>query len=101
MDIDNVKLKLARNNAAIYGCGDSIEFRANNFFTWKEGRVADVMVTSPPWGGPQYLSREVYSLSAMCEADGGGEAIMRIGKSMAPKLVLHVPRTINKNEVCT
>lgn len=101
MDIDEKKIKLARNNAGIYGGIDNIDFRANDFFCRQSVPVkADVVVTSPPWGGPKYLSQEVYSLSVMCEDNGGGEAIIRISKSMAPRLALHLPRTVDKSEVC-
>ena len=99
LDIDKNKLKLARNNAVVYGCADNIEFRANDFFNGSTVLQGDAVVTSPPWGGPQYLGREVYSLSVMCEAYGGGEAIVRIAKTMAPRLALHLPRTVDKTEV--
>ncbi|VVC35882.1 RNA cap guanine-N2 methyltransferase,S-adenosyl-L-methionine-dependent methyltransferase [Cinara cedri] len=71
MDIDPIKLKLARHNADIYGCQDRIAFRENDYFGGTAVQTGDVVVTSPPWGGPEYLGREVYSLSSMCEENGG------------------------------
>ncbi|VVC46490.1 RNA cap guanine-N2 methyltransferase,S-adenosyl-L-methionine-dependent methyltransferase, partial [Cinara cedri] len=97
MDIDGTKIKLARHNARIYGC-DNIEFRQNDYFHGPIVRRVDVVVTSPPWGGPEYLSRDVYSPSIPCEAHGGGEAIVLIARAMAPKLALHLPRTVDKSE---
>lgn len=98
-DLDATKISLARKNSTIYRCRDKIEFKVQDYFT-TVGQRADIVFMSPPWGGPEYLAREVYALSSMCEANGGGENIVRIAKSIAPKLALHLPRTIDKKEVC-
>ncbi|VVC37393.1 Hypothetical protein CINCED_3A004234 [Cinara cedri] len=99
MDIDPKKLKLARHNAGIYQCQNKIVFQEGDFFGGTTVQMANVVVTSPPWGGPEYLGREVYSFSSLCESNGGGEAIVRVAKTIAPKLALHLPRTVDKNEV--
>ncbi|VVC37712.1 RNA cap guanine-N2 methyltransferase,S-adenosyl-L-methionine-dependent methyltransferase [Cinara cedri] len=98
MFIDETKITLVRHNAGVYGCAGNVEFRQNDFFTGPSGQQANVVVTSPPWGGPKYLLEDSYSASVLCEAYGGGEVIGRIAKSMAPKLVLHLPRTVDKSE---
>lgn len=100
-DMDATKISLARHNSTIYRCRDKIEFKVQDYFSIV-GRHhrADIVFMSPPWGGPEYLAREVYSLSSVCEANGGGENIVKIARSIAPKLALHLPRTIDKNEVC-
>ena len=98
-DFDETKISMARQNSTIYGCRDKIEFKVQDYFSIV-GQHADIVFMSPPWGGPEYLAREVYSFSSMCEANGGGENIAKIARSIAPKLVLHLPRTIDKKEVC-
>ncbi|VVC35796.1 RNA cap guanine-N2 methyltransferase,S-adenosyl-L-methionine-dependent methyltransferase [Cinara cedri] len=104
MDIDGTKLELARHIVGVYGCAKNIEFRKNDFFGGPSGQRANIVVTSPPWGGLEYLRQDSYSPLVLGEAYGGGEAIARIARSMAPKLTLHLPRTVDKSEyddLCT
>jgi trimethylguanosine synthase len=40
---------MAKNNAAIYGVQDKIEFIIGNYFDLIHGLKADVVFLSPPW----------------------------------------------------
>jgi len=53
-DIDENKIKLLINNAAIYGI-DNIHPSSSDFFTldFKRNDV-DAVYLAPPWGGPDY-----------------------------------------------
>lgn len=100
MDFDKRKIKLARNNATVYGCYN-IELKVQDYFKCT-GQRADIIFLSPPWARPKgvrTLSREVYKFSDMCAANGGGDAIIKIAKSIAPKVIIILPRTIDKDEV--
>ncbi len=58
IDIDPHKIRLARNNAKVYGVEDRIEFIVGDFFDVVPTlTAADVIFLSPPWGGPDYLTR--------------------------------------------
>ena len=60
IDIDPVKIALARHNAKVYGVDDRIEFIVGDFFDVVPSlKAADVIFLSPPWGGPDYLTRLV------------------------------------------
>jgi 23S rRNA G2445 N2-methylase RlmL len=61
IDIDPHKIELARHNAAVYGVADRIEFIVGDFFDiMPTVTAADVVFLSPPWGGPDYLTKFVY-----------------------------------------
>jgi len=99
MDIDPQKIKLARRNAELYGVAEKIKFVVGDFFAVGHTMRADVLVTSPPWGGPNYSRKRVFPLSDLCSDNGGGHNIMRIAKTIAPRVVLHLPKTASKEEV--
>ncbi|KAJ2723013.1 Trimethylguanosine synthase [Coemansia sp. Benny D115] len=65
IDIDPVRLEMARNNAEVYGVADRIEFILGDFYELAPRLKADVVFMSPPWGGPEYIGRETYDLDAM------------------------------------
>ena len=48
IDIDPVKIELARHNASVYGVADRIEFIVGDFFDLAPSLKADVVFLSPP-----------------------------------------------------
>lgn len=54
IDIDPVKIEMAKHNAAVYGVADRIEFIVGDFFELAPTIEADMVFLSPPWGGPNY-----------------------------------------------
>lgn len=101
IDIDPEKIKFARHNAEIYGVADKIEFIVGDFFTMSSMLKADVVFMSPPWGGPDYLMNESFSILSMCKPQNsaGGFGIFNIVKNIAPNIAFHMPRTTNIFEV--
>jgi len=87
---------MAKRNAAIYGVLDKIEFIVGDFFKLGNQVKGDVMVTSPPWGGPEYNKMDVIRPLDLCM-----DKILEVGKTIAPKILLHLPKNLDKNEVCT
>ncbi|KAF7273595.1 hypothetical protein GWI33_013703 [Rhynchophorus ferrugineus] len=67
IDIDPKKIELAKNNAAVYGVVDKIEFIVGDFLQLAEGLKADAVFLSPPWGGPAYLKQQQYDLDTMLQ----------------------------------
>ena len=57
-----MKVELARHNAEVYGVADRIEFIVGDYMILAPHLKGDVVFLSPPWGGPQYLSAEVFDL---------------------------------------
>lgn len=70
VDIDPVKIALAHNNAEVYGVADQIEFICGDFMQLASGLKADVVFLSPPWGGPEYASAEIFDVQTMISPNG-------------------------------
>ena len=70
IDIDRERLDLARHNATVYGVVDRIEFLQGDFLQLAPRLRADVVFLSPPWGGPDYLTADVFDIKTMIVPDG-------------------------------
>lgn len=70
IDIDPVRLDLARHNATVYSVADRIDFLQGDFLQLAPRLRGDVVFLSPPWGGPDYLTAEVFNIKTMMEPDG-------------------------------
>eukprot|EP01133_Synstelium_polycarpum_P013872 gene13872-16362_t len=96
VDIDPVKIELAKHNAGIYGYADRIDFINADFMLFAKSVAGighiDAIFLSPPWGGPTYLERTTVGLSDMFP-DGFEifEAALRISTNIA----YFLPRNID------
>jgi trimethylguanosine synthase len=70
IDIDPIKIEIARHNAEIYNVADRIEFIVGDFLELAPSLRAHVVYLSPPWGGPTYLNAEVFDVKTMDKLDG-------------------------------
>ncbi|KAI4904271.1 hypothetical protein NFI96_030081 [Prochilodus magdalenae] len=70
IDIDPVRLALAQHNAEVYGVAQRIDFIQGDFLQLAPRLQADVVFLSPPWGGPEYLSADVFDIKTMMSPDG-------------------------------
>ncbi|NWY99422.1 TGS1 synthase, partial [Loxia curvirostra] len=70
IDIDPEKLRLARHNAEVYGVAEHIDFLCGDFMVLAAGLRADVVFLSPPWGGPDYATAEIFDIQTMICPDG-------------------------------
>lgn len=96
VDIDPQKIELARNNAAVYGVENKIEFVLADFLEVASGLRGDVVFLSPPWGGPSYQDKgsfdlrgvkpDVFQTFALC-------------KKITPNIALLVPRNTDANQL--
>uniref|UniRef100_A0A2S2QLV3 Trimethylguanosine synthase n=1 Tax=Sipha flava TaxID=143950 RepID=A0A2S2QLV3_9HEMI len=94
VDVDPAKIKLARRNAQIYGVEKKIDFRVGNCFDILDRVHADAVVTSPPWGGPGYSKH--FDANDLCSREAGGmSSILSMARKIAPRTVLHVPKTVD------
>ncbi|KAF1383253.1 hypothetical protein PFLUV_G00129810 [Perca fluviatilis] len=70
IDIDPVRLNLARHNAMVYSVADRIDFLQGDFLQLAPRLRGNVVFLSPPWGGPDYLTAEVFDIKTMMQPDG-------------------------------
>lgn len=70
IDINAERLNLAQHNARVYNVADKIEFVKGDFLQLAPRLRGDVVFLSPPWGGPEYLSADVFDIKTMMEPDG-------------------------------
>ncbi|XP_075226088.1 trimethylguanosine synthase 1 [Lycorma delicatula] len=98
IDIDPVKIELAKNNAAVYGVADRIEFIIGDFLKLAPTLSADVVFLSPPWGGPDYTSQSSYSLDAILPPLGGKE-LFNVAANITDNIAFFLPRNTNTDEL--
>jgi trimethylguanosine synthase len=98
--LDSKKIALAKKNAEVYGVAHRIHFKGGNSFLVAANLKVDAVVASPPWGGSGYERRAKFDARDLCgrETDGMA-AFIRMARAVAPKVVLHVPKNIDKSQV--
>lgn len=96
VDIDPVKIELARNNAKVYGVEERIEFIVGDFLKIAPSLRADVVFLAPPWGGPEYLREDVYSLTNITP---DCDKMMTAARLISENIALFLPRNVNVDEV--
>ncbi|XP_056148903.1 trimethylguanosine synthase-like [Lampris incognitus] len=99
IDIDPVRLDLACHNATVYGVADRIDFLQGDFLQLAPHLHADVVFLSPPWGGPDYLSAEVFDIRTMIEPDGF--KIFQLSKLISDNIVYFLPRNADMDQIAS
>ncbi|KAA8587582.1 hypothetical protein FQN60_016444 [Etheostoma spectabile] len=83
IDIDPVRLNLARHNATVYSVADRIDFLQGDFLQLAPRLRGNVVFLSPPWGGPDYLTAEIF----------------RLAKLISDNIVYFLPRNADMDQV--
>ena len=91
-----MKIELAKHNAAVYGVADRIEFIVGDYMELAPTLKADCVFLSPPWGGPEYLRQDVYSLRHMTPH---GKDIFDVTCQITENIALFLPRNVDADEV--
>ncbi|XP_016063225.1 PREDICTED: trimethylguanosine synthase isoform X2 [Miniopterus natalensis] len=99
IDIDPVKIDLARNNAEVYGVADKVEFMCGDFLQLAPVLRADVVFLSPPWGGPDYATAETFDIQTMMSPDGF--EIFRLSQKITNNIVYFLPRNADVDQVAS
>ncbi|XP_044074320.1 trimethylguanosine synthase [Siniperca chuatsi] len=99
IDIDPVRLDLARHNAMVYRVADRIEFLQGDFLQLAPHLRGDVVFLSPPWGGPDYLTAEVFDIKTMMEPDGF--EIFRLATLISENIVYFLPRNADMDQIAS
>ena len=97
IDIDPVKVELARHNAKIYGVEDRIEFIVGDYMKLAPSLCADVVFLSPPWGGPAYSDAAVFDLQTMIPMDGF--KIFELSREITENIAYFVPKNTNIHQL--
>ncbi|XP_067635091.1 trimethylguanosine synthase isoform X2 [Eurosta solidaginis] len=93
IDIDPVKLSMAKHNADIYGVSDKIDFICGDFLQMsRSGRFrSNVVFLSPPWGGPKYKREIDYDVESFLQPCSASE-LMEIAKTISKNVAFYLPR---------
>ncbi|TRY79800.1 hypothetical protein TCAL_06064 [Tigriopus californicus] len=98
VDIDPVKIAMAKINARVYGVEDRIEFICGDFFqVVPQLKAADVVFLSPPWGGPDYLTSEVFDVRTMIPMDG--HRVFEVAAQITRNVAYFVPRNVDVDQM--
>uniref|UniRef100_A0A0K0F680 Trimethylguanosine synthase n=1 Tax=Strongyloides venezuelensis TaxID=75913 RepID=A0A0K0F680_STRVS len=105
VEMDPIRLKCAKRNAEVYGVADRIQFFLGDFFKIVESfvgsrdsdefcpsnkHIIDGVFLSPPWGGPEYLTKEVYDLKNDIPIDGF--KVFEYSKKLSSNISYFLPR---------
>ncbi|NXQ71012.1 TGS1 synthase, partial [Quiscalus mexicanus] len=104
IDIDPEKLQLARHNAEVYGVAEHIDFLCGDFMALAAGLRADVVFLSPPWGGPDYATAEIFDIQTMICPDGypfQAVPALWLSKKITNNIVYFLPRNADINQVAS
>ncbi|PRW59904.1 trimethylguanosine synthase [Chlorella sorokiniana] len=101
VEIDAGRMAMLRNNAAVYGVEDKIQFIRGDFFEEVPNIKADVVFYSPPWGGPEYSQQPVYDVHLM---GGQGFGLKRLldlafGPMGARAVIAFLPRNCDLRQI--
>ncbi|KAM4552063.1 trimethylguanosine synthase [Odontesthes bonariensis] len=99
IDIDAVRLDMARHNAAVYGVAERMDFVQGDFLQLAPRLRGDVVFLSPPWGGPDYLTADVFDIRTMMEPDGFD--IFSKAKQISENIVFFLPRNTDVDQIAS
>lgn len=97
IDIDPIKITLAHHNATVYGVEDRIDFVVGDYMKLIPHLKADVVFLSPPWGGPNYVSAEVFDIKTMITLDGF--QVFEETKSITENIAYFMPRNADVEQL--
>ncbi|XP_073052994.1 uncharacterized protein [Primulina eburnea] len=98
IDIDPNKIDFAMHNASLYGVEDKIDFVRGDSFSLAPKLKADTVFMSPPWGGPDYTRVKKFDINTMLKPKDG-KFLFNVGKRIASKIVMFLPRNIDINQL--
>lgn len=97
IDVSLKRLEMARHNARVYGVDERIEFIHGDFGQIAHRLKADVVYMSPPWGGPEYMSMEVYDLGQMPVYNA--KKWVELARLVTKNIVCFLPRNCDPTEL--
>ncbi|XP_004536715.1 trimethylguanosine synthase [Ceratitis capitata] len=100
IDIDPIKISMAKHNAKIYGVDHKIDFIIGDFLQLSRcGRFhSDIIFLSPPWGGPKYKRKDHYDIENYLQPCNAS-SLMETAKSISENVVFYLPRNTTISQV--
>ena len=98
IDIDPIKIEVARHNAGIYNVDQNIEFIVGDFFQVAPTlQKIDVVFLAPPWGGPNYKKLPAYDLET--NMPNNGKKIFSVASSISNNIAFYVPKNTKRDQL--
>ncbi|XP_029647985.1 trimethylguanosine synthase isoform X1 [Octopus sinensis] len=98
IDIDPVKVGYAQHNAELYGVADRIEFIVGDFLqVVPHLNAVDVVYLDPPWGGPNYLTADVFDVETM---ELKASDIFAAARKVTNNVAFSAPRNTSTEQLC-
>jgi len=96
IEIDENRLKMAKNNSEIYQVQDKIEFIHGDFFKEAPKISAEAIFLDPPWGGPDYAALQSFKLENFSP---NGQDILKLAFKHFSKVILRIPVNFDLTEL--
>ena len=96
IELDPTRLEMARYNARLFGVADSIEFIHGDALEILPTSPGDTVFPSPPWGGPEYTRRDLFTLSCFSPP---GDRILEAVLQTKKNIVMQLPKNFDFNEL--
>eukprot|EP01105_Mastigella_eilhardi_P005880 TRINITY_DN17569_c0_g1_i1.p1 TRINITY_DN17569_c0_g1~~TRINITY_DN17569_c0_g1_i1.p1 ORF type:complete len:420 (+),score=134.12 TRINITY_DN17569_c0_g1_i1:69-1328(+) len=97
VDLDPAKVEMARHNCEVYGVANNVDFIVGDFRkVIPTLKGVDAVFLSPPWGGPDYISSEVFDLHRMRP---DGIELFHMAKQLSPNVAYFLPRNADLQQL--
>ena len=96
IELDATRLECARFNAELFGVADRIHFLCADSLTLLPVLEADTIYLAPPWGGPQYANKPLFSLDCFSP---NGKDLLDISLRPGRNVLMQVPRNFDLDEL--
>ncbi|KAI8120742.1 Trimethylguanosine synthase [Lucilia cuprina] len=100
IDIDPIKLQMAKHNAEIYKVSHKIEFILGDFLQLAAGGKlkADIVFLSPPWGGPKYKNKKEFDIEKYLLPVKASE-LVAASRNVSENIALFLPRNSSVKQI--
>lgn len=95
IELNQDRLAMARYNAQLFGVADKITFLQGDSLELIPRLDGDTIFLAPPWGGPEYTKRPLFTLECFSP---DGDQIMNISLRCGKNVVMQLPRNFDFNE---
>lgn len=96
IELNKKRLKVAKNNAKVYGVQNKIKFIHGNFFKEAPKIKADAIYIDPQWGGPEYKNLKKFKLKNFSP---NGKKILRLAFKYFPEVIIRIPTNFDLREL--
>lgn len=96
IELEPKRLAMAKHNAALFGVQERIEFIHGDSLKLIPTLSADAIFLAPPWGGPEYSTRERFTLECF---HPNGNLILKVALLSEAAVVMQLPRNFDFSEL--